>query len=318
MKKIILFVFLSIVNISFINAQILKVYKGSATTPIFEVVDADSVVVGGDGWCIHPAPKDADVPADAIHVYEAVDICNQLESGVLTTDTYHVKGWVCAIDPKNAEAILNYGNAVFYIADSYPLSAKKQPRFYAYQVYGKGGKRLMDPCQVEPGDYVVIEGKICNYNGQAETQGQGSAFIYSSTNVNFDPADPEPTPAPDYVNVPQGTLNVYEAIALGTEIGAGNKTSEAHYVMGYVRKVEDRFDPQYGNYTFYIAANKEGMVTELFEAYQVLGKNGNKITNADAVKEGDFVILYGKISNYHGTIETVRGSYIYYSNNPNF
>ena len=76
---------------------------------------------------------------------------------------------------------------------------------------------------------------------------------------------------------------------------------------------------QYGNGTFYIAATNDGTADGFsFEAYQVYGKDKQRLTNPNQVQVGDFVVLRGKLTNYSGTAETVGkgASYIYYSTNP--
>lgn len=265
-----------------------------------------------------PDPEGIDIPEGTINVNEALKKGAALASGSVSDEVYHIKGWVTRLGDKNADGITSYGNATFYIAASKNGSTKE---FYAYQVMGKDGNKLIDVNQVAVGDFVVIEGKITNYNGTIETEGKGEAHIYSSTNELFNPKDPEPTPAPEGADVPTGTLNVYEAIAIGDSIGKGNTTSQKYYVMGYVTRLDAKHESgisSYGNGTFYIAANKDGRVTKEFEAYQVYGKNGAKLTSADQVAVGDFVVIYGQITNFNGTIETVgRGaSYVYYSTNP--
>lgn len=265
-----------------------------------------------------PDPEGIDIPADAVNVNEALKIGAALGSGEVSDEVYHIKGWVTRLGDKNADGIANYGNAQFYMSASKTGSTKE---FYAYQVLGKNGNKLVDVNQVAVGDFVVIEGKITNYKGTIETEGRGEAHIYSSTNELFDPKDPEPTPAPEGADVPEGTLNVYEAVALGQALASGASTPEKYYVMGYVTRLDTKHESgisTFGNGTFYIAANKDGMVTKEFEAYQVYGKNGTKLTSADQVAVGDFVVIYGQITNYNGTIETVgRGaSYIHYSTNP--
>ncbi len=58
--------------------------------------------------------------------------------------------------------------------------------------------------------------------------------------------------------------------------------------------------------------------TDDFLAYQVYGPNGTKLTNVDQVAVGDFVVLYGKITNFQNTYETVGNgaAYIWKSTNP--
>lgn len=280
----------------------------------------DSIYVAPDP-IPDPDVEGVEVPEDAITVNEALKIGAELGSGNVSEQVYHIKGFVTHLGEKNADGIASYGNATFYIAANRQGSTKE---FYAFQVMGKDGQKLMDVSQVEVGDFVVIEGKISNYNGIIETESKGAAHIYSSSNPFFDPADPEPTPDPEGANVPEGALNVYEALEIGKGLASGATTPQKYYVKGYVSRFDAKHESgmsSYGNGTFYIAANKEGMVTKEFEAYQVYGRDGkpfDKSTQMDAVQVGDFVVIYGYLTNYNGTIETTGkgAAYVYYSTNP--
>ena len=271
-----------------------------------------------------PDPEGADVPDSCLNVYEARELCKKLADGTETTEKYYIKGWVCSLDAKNADGITNYGNATFYIAATNDGQADKYS-FEAYQVYGKKGKKLISVDQVQVGDFVVIYGKLTNFKGTYETVGKGAAYIYSSTNPNFDPKeDPSKiTPDPEGADVPEGTLTVYEARHIGDSIGSGKTTASEYYIKGWIRRLDSKNADgitQYGNATFYIAATNDGTTDGFtFEAYQVYGPNKKKLTNVNQVAVGDFVVLRGKITNYNGTVETVGkgAAYIYYSTNPN-
>ena len=270
-----------------------------------------------------PDPAGAVVPEGCLNVYEARALCEKLEVGGVTPEKYYVKGWIHKLDGKNEDGIKNYGNATFYISATND-GATDEYDFEAYQVYGKDGKKLTDVDQVLVGDFVVIYGQLTKFKeGVYETVGKGAAYIYYSNNPNFDPqVDPDKiTPDPEGADVPEGCLNVYEARALCDSIGKGNTTTQEYYVKGWVHKLHSSHESgvqQYGNGTFFIAPTNDGTTKGTdFEAYQVYGKNGQRLTSADQVEVGDFVVLKGKLTNYNGTAETVGkgAAYIYYSTN---
>ena len=252
---------------------------------------------------------------------QARAICSQLASGASTPEKYYVKGWVQNVASGHADAVANYGNGLFYMSD---ISTGTSTRtFYAYQVMGKDGKRIPAAEAVAAGDYVVIYGKLTNYNGTYETEGRGAAQIYSSTNDIFNGKIDTTliTPDPEGAQVPEGTLTVYQANAL-CETLANNATTDSVWVKGYVRKnsTTETTIKDYGNMNFTIAPTIDNTSYSTFLVYQVYRHKGQKFTNLDQVKEGDFVVVRGKLTNYNGTYETEgRGkSYIYYSNNPNW
>ena len=280
----------------------------------------DSIIYAPD-----PDISMVNIPEEAISVDSARAICAALGNREYTTEKYYVKGWISALHSTNENAISNYGNAVFYMVDS--RRKNKDKTLLAFQLYGKNGNRITQQEMVQVDDYVVIYGQLTNYDGTYETVGKGNAYIYSSSNELFNAPDPEPTPDPEGAVVPEGTINVYQACDISDSIGSGKTTTEKYYIKGYITRFDSKHESgikDHGNATFYIAATNEAgvVVTREFEAYQVYGKDGKEISETDinTMAIGDFVVLYGQITNYNGTAETVgRGkSYIYYSNNPNW
>lgn len=269
-----------------------------------------------------PDPDGVEVPDSCLNVYEARAICDSIGVDNTTTEKYYVKGWVRRFDDKHWSGIEQYGNGTFYIAAT--NDGKSDAKlFEAYQIMGKDGKKLYAN-EVAIGDFVVIYSQLTNFKGTAETVGKGAAQIYSSSNPNFDPQmDPSKiTPDPEGADVPEGTLSVYEAIHIGDSIGSGKTTDDEYYVKGWVCRLDSKHKSgveSYGNGTFYLAATNDG-TTDMFtfEAYQVYGKDKQKLTDPDQVQVGDFVVLRGKLTNYNGTSETVGkgAAYIYYSTNP--
>lgn len=269
-----------------------------------------------------PDPEGFEIPEGTLNVYEARNICAQLESGQTTGQKYYVKGWVKKIADKHASAVAEFGNAQFYIAATNDPNAEKD--FVAYQVYGKDGQKITNPDVVQVGDFVILYGELTNYNGTYETVGRGAAYIYASTNELFNTKEEEkPSPDPEGADIPEGTLNIYEAREICSKLANGATTNEQYYVKGWIKKLHNKNADgiaKFGNAQFYMSPVNDGSVSVDFMAYQVYGKNGQRITDPASVAEGDFVVVYGKLTNYNGTYETVgRGAaYIYYSTNPNW
>ena len=128
--------------------------------------------------------------------------------------------------------------------------------------------------------------------------------------------------APDTIgwNIPAECLTVAEANAICAQLESGATTGTKYYVKGWVKKLASKHADgisQFGNALFYIV-NEPGNTEEDFYAYQVYGLDGAKITNPDAVAVGDYVVIYGELTNYNGTYETVGkgAAYIWKSTNP--
>lgn len=135
--------------------------------------------------------------------------------------------------------------------------------------------------------------------------------------------EPEPTPDPEGIVIPEGCLTVTEAIKIGKNLGNKEQTKEKYYIKGWIQSLDGTNADgiySYGNATFYMAESNTGKNRKTFEAYQVYGKDGKHINAESQVQVGDFVIIYGPIYNYGGTIETpAKGAaYICASTNPDY
>ena len=267
------------------------------------------------------------IPAEAITIAEAREICAGLASEEKTTTKYYVMGYVKKLHNKHADGVANYGNAQFYMEDV--KGANSSEDFMAYQVYGINNKKITEVDAVAVGDFVVIYGPLTNYNGTFETTGQGSAHIWKSTNPLLDssnkPQEPEELVIPEEAkawNIPAEAIDVLKAREICAALAAGDSTEEKYYVMGYVKKLHNNHTTgveQYGNAQFFMENIKGKNSTNDFIAFQVYGINGTKINNPEAVAVGDFVVVYGKLTNFMGnTYETVgKGSaHIWRSTNP--
>ena len=116
--------------------------------------------------------------------------------------------------------------------------------------------------------------------------------------------------APDTIgwNIPAECLTVAQARDICSKLESGATTGTKYYVMGWVKKIHSKHADgvaNYGNAQFYMEEVKNANSQDDFMAFQVYGLNGSKITNPDAVTVGDFVVLYGELTNYNGTYETV-------------
>lgn len=283
-------------------------------TPVVPPVEAPDTI----GW---------NVPAEAITVSEARDICAALESGATTGTKYYVMGYVKKIHNKHADGVSNYGNAQFYMEEV--KGANSSDDFMAFQVYGPNSKKLSDPNAVAVGDFVVIYGELTNYNGTYETTGKGAAYIWKSTNPLLNeqvkPEEPEVLVIPEEAkawNIPAEAIDVMKAREICAALAAGDSTDKPYYVMGYVKKLHANHASGitgYGNAQFYMENIKGKNSNNDFIAFQVFGLNGTKINDPNAVAVGDFVVVYGKLTNFMGnTYETLgKGSaHIWKSTNP--
>ena len=296
--------------------------------PTDRPVGDTTIIANTDSLIIPEEAAEWNIPAEAIDVLEAREICAGLESGATSGTKYYVMGYVKKIHSKHAEGVSGYGNAQFYMENV--KGANSSDDFMAFQVYGPKGQKITDPAAVEVGDFVVIYGELTNYNGTYETVGKGAAQIWKSTNPllaeqSDKPSEPEVLIIPEEAkewNIPAEAIDVLQAREICASLAAGDSTEDKYYVMGYVKKLHNSHESgvtTHGNAQFYMENVKGKNSNYDFMAFQVYGPNGTKITNPAVVEAGDFVVVYGRLTNYMGnTYETTgKGSaYIWKSTNP--
>ena len=118
---------------------------------------------------------------------------------------------------------------------------------------------------------------------------------------------------PKEVVEPKGTgtqadpFNVAAALAKCEEVGETGTTEDV-YAEGYVVSISE-LSTQYGNATFMIADSKEG--GDMLTVYRAKGPGNQSITDENLIKNGDKVLICGKLVNFKGnTPEFTQGCYI--------
>ena len=176
------------------------------------------------------------IPAGAIDVLQAREICAGLGNNEKSGTKYYVMGYVKELHSKyHASGMEGYGNATFYMENV--KGANSADDFLAFQVMGKNGEKFTDMDAVAVGDFVVVYGELTNYNGTYETTNKGSAYIWNSTNAAF--AGGETPETPDTPDTP----------ATGTEI-KGMKYADAYYY-------EDSEGHGFWDFDLYVALDEE-------------------------------------------------------------
>lgn len=109
-----------------------------------------------------------------------------------------------------------------------------------------------------------------------------------------------------------------QAADVASQLADGATTPNKVYVKGYVKKFASKHAAgisDFGNALFYITDGPDFEGTD-FYCYQVYYLGGKKFTSEDQIKIGDEVIVYGQLTNYNGTYETVgKGAAYCYSIN---
>ena len=139
-------------------------------------------------------------------------------------------------------------------------------------------------------------------------------------------ADPDPTPDPEGVEVPSGTITVNQAVKIAMKLAAGETSKEKYFIKGWVSHFDakgrgDNFDEnfeRYGNDYVWLSSRNDGKGSKAFYAYRILGKFGAKLPDQECIKVGDFMVISCYPMNYNGTYESSGACFVYSSSNAHF
>ena len=252
--------------------------------------------------------------ADPWNAVAANNFAATLAAGEETEQDYYIKGKIAKI-ANNGEFGARFGNATFYISDD----GADANTFYVYRTYYLENQPWVEGnTQIKEGDEVIICGKLTNYKGETPETVQNKSYIYSLNGKTTEGGDdPGPGPEPGAPSG-SGTLadpwNAVAANNFAATLASGEETEQDYYIKGKIAKIANNgeFGARFGNATFYIS--DDGADANTFYVYRTYYlENQPWVEGNTQIKEGDEVIICGKLTNYKGeTPETVQNkSYIY-------
>lgn len=237
--------------------------------------------------------------ADAINYAKSF---NQAESD----KEVYIKGYITSI---TEEYSTQFGNGTFVMSDA----KEGGNTFTFYRGLYLGNQRYSSgKTQIKVGDEVIVYGKVVNFRGNTPETVQGSAFLYSLNGVTEGGGD-EPAGEAKGTGTLDDPFNAAAAIAYAKEVGDQESDKDV-YIKGKVASITEQYGTQFGNATF--AVSDDGTTAGAFTIYRALYLGNKKYTAGDLLKEGDDVIICGKVTNFKGnTPETVQGKAYLYSLN---
>ncbi len=289
MKKIIYSVFMMV--------MVTMAFTSCADVPMPYDDPNQAAIDDGGGSTVEPAGSGTvDDP------YNVAAANALIESGEAPSTNVYVKGKIVSIKEIDTGS---FGNATFYISDD----GTSKDQLTVYRSKSLGNKNFKSEEEIKDGDEVVICGVLVNYNGTYEfTQG---CYIYSLNGETSGGSTPSGPVAGS------GTLedpyNVAAIAQLAATLASDAKSDNV-YFKGKVSSIKENFGTKYGNATFNIS--DDGTTNGEFLIFQCLYLGNVKYTEGDLLKEGDEVIIYGKVTNYQGnTPESSKGEAYVYSLN---
>ncbi len=289
MKKIIYSVFMMV--------MVTMAFTSCADVPMPYDDPNQAAIDDGGGSTVEPAGSGTvDDP------YNVAAANALIESGEAPGTNVYVKGKIVSIKEIDTGS---FGNATFYISDD----GTSKDQLTVYRSKSLGNKNFKSEEEIKDGDEVVICGVLVNYNGTYEfTQG---CYIYSlngETSGGGTPSGPV-----SGTGTLQDPYNVAAIAQLAATLASDAKSDNV-YFKGKVSSIKENFGIQYGNATFNIS--DDGTTNGEFLIFQCLYLGNMKYTSGDLLKEGDEVIMYGKVTNYKGnTLESSKGEAYVYSLN---
>lgn len=212
------------------------------------------------------------------------------------SEEVYVKGKIVSITDTE---LSSYGNITYYISDDGTTTGQLE----VYRGMSFNGAKFKTINDISIGDEVVLKGKLQNWLGTLEFT-QGSSLVTVNGEGTSTP-DSGSTVDPKGKGTESDPFNVAAAIKKAQETGE-TETSTEYYIKGIVasNNTTQATIDQYGNMTFTMV--DEGTSSPTFTAFQVYGPGKEKFTSTDQIKEGQTVVVCGKIVNYKGnTPETV-------------
>lgn len=259
----------------------------------------DPVVVEptGDGTAENP-----------FNVAAALEYINNLGADVESDRDVYIKGKVVTV---TEEYSTNFGNGTFYISDD----GTNKNQFYVYRAMYLGNKKFANGnTQIQEGDDVIICGRVVNYKGTTPETAQNKSFLYS-LNGETAGGGGGASGTPKGSGTLDDPYNPAGVIAYINTLGSDVESPKDVYIKGKIGTVTEEYSTNFGNGTFTIV--EEGAEGTAFTVYRALYLGNKKFANGDTqIKEGDEVIVCGKVINYRGnTPETQQNKAYLYSLN---
>lgn len=278
---------------------------------LFTIGLAKSAVTVSQTGAMGEVPKGTGTLEDPYTVLGVLEYIGTLGADVESPQDVFIKGTISSI---TEEFSTQFGNGSFKIKDS-----SSDQEFTIYRaLYLNNKKWTASDDQIAVGDEVVVCGRVINYKGNTPETQQNKAYVYQHNDKVSTGGGGGNAGTPAGTGTQADPYNVAAAIAAVANLTWTSKddyqSTDNVYVKGIVASVSEAFSAQFGNASYTI---KDADADAVFTVFRALYLGNKKWKEGDTqIKEGDEVIVYGKLMNYHGdTPETVQGEAYLYSLN---
>lgn len=170
---------------------------------------------GNGGSSDQPSAGQATGDGTQANPYNSVaanQYASSLASGAESDKDIYVKGKVVSVKEQYGT---QYGNATFYISDD----GTSDNQFYVFRALYLNNEKYTSGATLNPGDEVVVCGRVTNYMGNTPETVQGKAYLVSlKSNGGTEKPDTPDTPVSDALTIDGTTVTLANLAATpGTE-----------------------------------------------------------------------------------------------------
>jgi len=240
-------------------------------------------------------------------IAQALEYINKLDDGGETEQYAYVKGKVVKVTT-NADNFAKYGNLNYLISED----GSDGTTITVYSGDGLDGAKFTSITDLEPGDEVIVYGKLYKYVKDSKVTPEIAKGNYLVSLVKGSGGGGGGEGEAKGSGTKDDPYNVVAIAEIAGKLGDKEVSTEDYYIKGKVCSIKYEFSASYGTATFNISDDGKTGGTE-FTAYSVyyLG-NQPWVDGNTQIAVNDEVILYGKVTNYGGTLETSsKKAYIY-------
>ena len=238
------------------------------------------------------------------NVTEALAAINALADNGYSDSEVYVKGTVVKVTT-NQTNFEKYGNLNYLISED----GTETNTITVYSGDGLNGDKFSGIDALQQGDVVTVYGKLQKYvkNDNVTPEIAKGNYLVNLVKAGSGGND-------NAKGTKENPYNVTEALAAINALADNGYSDAEVYVKGTVVKVttnQTNFE-KYGNLNYLIS--EDGTETNTITVYSGDALNGAKFTGIDALKQGDVVIVYGKLQKYvkndNVTPEIAKGNYL--------
>jgi RPA family protein len=238
------------------------------------------------------------------NVTEALAAINALADNGYSDAEVYVKGTVVKVTT-NQTNFEKYGNLNYLISED----GTETNTITVYSGDGLNGDKFSGIDALQQGDVVTVYGKLQKYvkNDNVTSEIAKGNYLVNLVKAGSGGND-------NAKGTKENPYNVTEALAAINALADNGYSDAEVYVKGTVVKVttnQTNFE-KYGNLNYLIS--EDGTETNTITVYSGDALNGAKFTGIDALKQGDVVIVYGKLQKYvknaNVTPEIAKGNYL--------